>query len=197
MIAGADEAGRGPLAGPVVGAVVILPKRFRDERIQDSKKLSAAKREYLSEYIKEVAIAYAIVAVGHTRIERINIREASRLAMGLALERVRRKVEPTLLLVDGNMELFTNLPQRAVIKGDSLHIQISAASIIAKVWRDALMKKLDSKYPGYGLAGHAGYPTAAHRDFIATKGPSRIHRKTFRGVIEYLGNGIGENADAF
>ena len=186
IIAGADEAGRGPLAGPVVGAVVVLPNGFRDQRIRDSKQLSAENREYLSDYIKEVAVAYAIIAVGHVRIESINIREASRLAMGLALERVRKKIEPTLLLVDGNMELFTNLPQRAVVKGDTLHVQISAASIIAKVWRDSLMKKLDGRYPGYGLGKHAGYATAQHRSSIADLGPSRIHRKTFRGVFEYL-----------
>lgn len=186
MIAGADEAGRGPLAGPVVGAVVVLPKRFKDARIQDSKQLTAGRREYLSEYIKDIAIAYSVVAVGHCRIERINIREAARLAMGLALERVRKQVEPRLLLVDGNMELFTNLPQRTVVQGDCKHIQISAASIIAKVCRDSLMRKLDIKYPGYNFSRHAGYGTEEHRTLIAELGPSRIHRRTFRGVIEYL-----------
>lgn len=186
MIAGADEAGRGPLAGPVVGAVVVLPKDFADARIKDSKQLSAKKREYLSEYIKEIAVAYSIVAVGQVRIEKINIREASRLAMGLALDRVRKQIEPDMLLVDGNMPLFTDLPQRAVVQGDRLHVQISAASILAKTWRDNLMKKLDGKYPGYDFGKHSGYPTLKHRSFIAALGPCPVHRKTFRGVAEYI-----------
>lgn len=185
IIVGADEAGRGPLAGPVVGAAAAFASDFRDSRIIDSKQLSAKKREYLSAYIKEVAIAYAVVAVGHSRIEKINIREAARLAMGLSLMRIRKTLEPSLVLIDGDMTLHTDLPQRAVVKGDQLHVQISAASILAKVWRDDLMKKLDCKYPGYGFGQHAGYATAQHRSFIAELGPCPVHRKSFRGVFEY------------
>lgn len=186
MIAGADEAGRGPLAGPVVGAVVVFRKGYRNPRIKDSKQLCAAEREYLSAHIRKVAVAWAVVAVGHERIEQINIREASRHAMSLALSRITRVVIPDVVWIDGNMELKTDLPQKTFVGGDGLKVQISAASILAKVWRDSLMKNLDHKYPGYGFAQHAGYPTEYHRERIACRGPCRVHRRSFRGVSQYV-----------
>lgn len=181
-IAGVDEAGRGPLAGPVVAAAVVFPFGYSNELIQDSKKLSAKKRELVYEQIKNDALGWSIVAVGHHRIEQYNILGASLLAMSLALKRIKAD----FVLVDGNKEIPTRTPQRTVIGGDALHIQISAASILAKVWRDHLMQTIDKKYPGYGLSLHSGYPTKAHREAIAQKGPCAIHRRSFRGVVEHI-----------
>jgi ribonuclease HII len=186
IIAGIDEVGRGPLAGPVVAAAVVLKPDFFDPCIQDSKKLSAAQREHAFDLIVSHAEAWSVVAVGHERIAALNIRNASLLAMQLALARIE-DIKIDLVLVDGNVPINTSIPQRTVVGGDALHIQISAASILAKVYRDWLMQVLEVRYPGYGLAKHAGYPTAAHRAAIATLGPSVIHRKAFRGVKEYGG----------
>ena len=194
LIIGVDEVGRGPLAGPVVAAAVALPADYANEKIKDSKKVTPRNREALCSIIKEAAAAWSIVAVGHHRIGTLNIRNASLLAMRLATERVLRACpDAEIILVDGNALIpFPSSaqgqlpPQRAVIKGDSLHVQISAASIIAKVWRDEQMEILGRKYPGYGLENHAGYPTPSHREAIQTLGPSRIHRQTFSGVREYL-----------
>lgn len=181
-ICGVDEVGRGPLAGPVVAAAVVFQQGYQNPNIKDSKQLSAEKREQLVDTIKSDALAWAIVSVGHRRIERINIREASRLAMSLAVKRV----SADLVLVDGNVPIHTTLPQRTVVKGDSLHVEISAASIIAKVFRDHLMEVLDKRYPGYDFAIHAGYPTPKHKAAIAQLGPCPIHRRTFAGVKEHL-----------
>ena len=177
-ICGVDEAGRGPLAGPVVAAAVVFPDDFADPRIKDSKKLSAQQREKLFDYIKGAALSWSIIAVGPRRIDAINILQATKLAMKLAVARV----DADLVLVDGNQPIVSAVPQRTVVGGDRLHVQISAASILAKVWRDRLMERLAERYPGYGLEKHAGYPTAAHRAAIQLLGPSRIHRKTFAGV---------------
>jgi ribonuclease HII len=179
-ICGVDEAGRGPLAGPVVAAAVVYQQGFSDPRIKDSKALSAKQRELLFDYIKETALSWSIVAVGPRRIDQINILQATRLAMRLAVERITAD----LVLVDGNQPIITKINQKTVIGGDRLHVEISAASILAKVWRDRLMDKLAIRYPGYGLERHAGYPTAAHRAALITLGPSRIHRKTFAGVCQ-------------
>jgi ribonuclease HII len=179
-ICGVDEAGRGPLAGPVVAAAVVYQQGFSDPRIKDSKALSAKQRELLFDYIKETALSWSIVAVGPRRIDQINILQATKLAMRLAVERITAD----LVLVDGNQPIVTTLAQKTVIGGDRLHVEISAASILAKVWRDRLMHKLAERYPGYGLEKHAGYPTAAHRVALVTLGPSRIHRKTFAGVCQ-------------
>ena len=181
-IAGVDEVGRGPLAGPVVAAAVVFGENYSNSQIKDSKKLSAKKREELIETIKKDALDWSIVAVGHHRIEELNIREASRLAMKLAVERV----SADSILVDGNTEIDITVPQKTVIKGDSKHVEIAAASIIAKVWRDNLMKDLDTRYPGYGFGKHAGYPTKVHKEQIAILGPCPVHRKTFRGVREFF-----------
>ncbi len=181
-IAGVDEVGRGPLAGPVVAAAVVFPAGYTDRRIKDSKQLSPQMREILVSEIKQTALAWAIVSVGHARIEILNIREATRLAMSLAVARI----DADLVLVDGNVPIETTIPQRTVVKGDQLHVEISAASILAKVFRDDLMCRLDEKYPGYGLANHAGYGTEMHRQAIKTLGPSPIHRRSFRGVKEFI-----------
>lgn len=181
LIAGVDEVGRGPLAGPVVAAAAVFESGYSHPDIRDSKKLSAAQREELVEVIKAAAVQWSIVAVGHRRIEHLNIREASRLAMALAVSRIRAD----LVLVDGNVPISSSICQRTIVGGDDLHVEISAASILAKVYRDALMATLDKKYPGYDFSRHSGYPTELHRQAIAALGPSPIHRRTFRGVKEY------------
>lgn len=181
-LCGIDEAGRGPLAGPVVAGAVIFPPGYTNALIKDSKQLSAKRRDELAHVIKADALHWSVVAVGHCRIDRINIREATRLAMRLAVERVPADGA----IIDGNVPIDITLPQCTVVKGDQLFVQISAASILAKTYRDALMHTLDRRYPGYGLAGHAGYPTASHRAAIQRLGASPIHRRTFGGVKEFL-----------
>lgn len=185
-ICGLDEAGRGPLAGPVVAAAVVFPPDFKDERIKDSKVLSAKQRELLFDYICKMSLDFSIVAVGPRRIESMNILRASLFAMQCAAKRVNAD----LFLVDGNQRVPDLFPQQTVIGGDRIHVQISAASILAKVWRDRLMLILDKKYPGYGLGKHSGYPTVLHRKSLIELGPCRIHRKTFGGVKELLGSSL-------
>lgn len=182
IVAGLDEAGRGPLAGPVVAAGVILPKDYNNPDIRDSKQLNSKKRTQLSTTIKDVALAYAIVGVGPRRIEKINIYEATRLAMLLVVRRLGRLLQPTLIRIDGPIRLDTTIPQEAIIRGDQLHIEIAAASILAKVWRDELMQRLGAKYPGYGFEQHSGYPTNAHRGALLALGACAAHRVTFKGV---------------
>ncbi len=184
IIAGVDEAGRGPLAGPVVAAALVISEEnlLKLNGVDDSKKLSAKKREILFEQICGLADRFSIVAVGARRIDKINIREATKLAMKLAIERVN----PQLALIDGNMEVPVRCSQKTIIGGDASVPLIGAASILAKVYRDKLMQKLAAKYPGYGLDGHQGYPTASHKKAVSILGPSRIHRMTFRGVKEFV-----------
>lgn len=192
IIAGIDEAGRGPLAGPVTAACVVYKPGYENSQITDSKKLSHKKREELYGEIIANSLAYSIVAVGPRRIESLNIREASREAMLLAVLRVQRILNssptfmPLHLLIDGNVPLRTEISQETIIKGDEKISQIGAASILAKVYRDRIMEMLDLQYPKYNLAKHKGYPTKDHRESISLQGPSRIHRKTFAGVREYL-----------
>lgn len=182
-IAGVDEAGRGPLAGPVVAAAVVFPKGYQNPDIRDSKQLSKKKREQLVDVIKREAVSWSIIAVGHKRIDELNILQASRLAMSLALMRV----EADLALIDGNVPIEAAIPQETIVGGDASRVEIGAASILAKVHRDHLMLALDAKYPGYGLSRHAGYPTKSHREAVKALGPSKIHRRTFRGVAEHVG----------
>ena len=181
-IAGIDEAGRGPLAGPVVAAAVVFQEGYSNPKIKDSKKLSAKQREELIEIIQRDAVDFSIIAVGHHRIHQLNIRGATKLAMSLAL----RRVCADIALIDGNMEIDSAIPQTTIIKGDALRVEISAASILAKTYRDKLMKTLDNKYPGYGFERHAGYPTSSHREAIAKLGPSSVHRIDFAGVKEFI-----------
>jgi ribonuclease HII len=182
LICGVDEAGRGPLAGPVVAAAVVYPEGFIDSRIKDSKMMSAKQRESLFQEIKDTCHAWSIVAVGARRIEKINILEATRLAMRLAVQRINAD----LVLIDGNQGFPSKIPQQTVVQGDKKHVEISAASILAKVWRDSLMETLGEKYPGYGLENHSGYPTPAHKAAIIKLGPCREHRRTFAGVKEVI-----------
>ena len=184
LICGVDEAGRGPLAGPVVAAAVVFPENYTNPELRDSKQLSAARREHLSSIIKRDALHWAIIAVGPRRIEQLNILGATKLAMRLAVYRVKADK----VLIDGNQLIHSGLEEEAIVKGDQLIMQISAASILAKVWRDKLMVTIGAKYPGYGMEKHAGYPTPSHRSAIKELGPSRVHRRTFGGVREYLGN---------
>jgi len=183
-IAGIDEAGRGPLAGPVVAAAVILPPGAELPGIDDSKKLSGPKREHLFGLIVDCALAVGVGVADHDCIDRVNILQATLLAMKEAVGRLA--VSPDYLLVDGISVVPLNLPQRTIKKGDSASISIAAASIVAKVTRDRMMVDYDRQFPGYGFAGHKGYGCASHLAAIAKLGPSPIHRKTFRGVKEYV-----------
>ncbi len=178
-VAGVDEVGRGPLAGPVVCAAVIMPldEEKRVLGVNDSKKLSAKKREELAEQIKAVARAYRIVEVDEKTIDEINILQATRLGMKRAIEEL--EITPDTVLTDGNMQLDIALPQRSIVKGDALVYSIGAASILAKVYRDKLMAEYAKIYPEYGFEKNAGYGTAAHIAAIREKGICKIHRKTF------------------
>lgn len=179
LVAGADEVGRGPLAGPVVAAAVILPleEEKRIFGIDDSKKLSKKKREALAEKIKETAVAYAIEEVDEETIDKINILQATRLAMKRAIEKLSPR--PDFVLTDGNMTLDIPIPQESVVKGDAKIASIGAASILAKVYRDALMEKYAEAFPYYGFERNAGYGTRAHIEAIREMGICTIHRRTF------------------
>lgn len=178
-VAGVDEVGRGPLAGPVVCAAVILPleEEKRILGVNDSKKLSPRQREALAEKIKETARAYSVAEVDEETIDAINILQATRLCMKRAVEAL--SPAPDLVLSDGNMELDIAFPQRSIVKGDALVASIGAASILAKVYRDALMKKYAERYPFYGFERNMGYGTAEHIRAIREVGICEIHRKTF------------------
>ena len=183
-IAGIDEAGRGPLAGPVVSAAVILPATFQDPDITDSKKLSPKKRERLFDKIYDRAISVGIGIVDPVEIDRINILQASLLAMAMAVENL--KPQPDQLLIDGNFPIPSELPQQSIIKGDALSISIAAASIVAKVSRDRLMQCYHEYYPQFDFPKHKGYPTKAHKEAIREFGFCPIHRRSFKGVKEYV-----------
>jgi ribonuclease HII len=184
VIAGIDEAGRGPLAGPVVAAAVILPAGLMISGVNDSKKLSAGMRERLFETITERAVSFGIGMGSPELIDRINILQATRHAMIEAVAQL--SPAPDFLLIDGISTINSPIPQRTIKKGDSLSLSIAAASIIAKVTRDRLMADLDRTYPDYGFAGHKGYGSAAHMDAIRRMGPSPVHRLSFGGVREHV-----------
>lgn len=177
VICGVDEAGRGPLAGPVCAAAVILPEHLQIPGLNDSKKLTDKKRRELFPLIKEQAIAYGIGLASHQEIDEINILQATYLAMERALSQLN--VKPDLALIDGNRAKDFGLPVQTVIKGDSLSANIAAASILAKVTRDDLMLEMAKEYPGYGFEVHKGYGTKAHYEALREKGPCAIHRMTF------------------
>jgi ribonuclease HII len=183
-IAGTDEAGRGPLAGPVVAAAVILPREFRHDRITDSKKLSPAQRERLYGEVYGQARSIGIGIVDAAEIDRVNILQASLRAMAMAVGNLFPPAD--YLLVDGTFRVPLGLPQEPIPKGDALSLSIAAASIVAKVTRDRLMDLYHLYYPHFGFSRHKGYPTAAHRAAIRAFGCSPIHRRTFRGVREHL-----------
>lgn len=177
--AGCDEAGRGCLAGPVTAAAVILPPDFENELINDSKQLSERQRARLRPVIEREAIAWAVAMVQPEEIDRINILNASILAMHRAVDALT--VRPEHLLIDGNrFKPYPGINHTTIIKGDGKMLAIAAASILAKTHRDELMEQLDKEYPGYGWAANKGYPTQAHRDAIATLGITPYHRRSFQ-----------------
>lgn len=178
--AGCDEAGRGCLAGPVVAAAVILPPDYRDPLLNDSKKLTKRKREYLKNKIIESAIDYGIGVIDNMKIDEINILNASFKAMHLALDQVA-SAEPDLLLIDGNRFIpYKNFKHVCVVKGDGKYMSIAAASILAKTYRDDLMLEYSKKYPQYDWHKNVGYPTPSHRNAIREYGITPYHRRSFR-----------------
>jgi ribonuclease HII len=176
--AGCDEAGRGCLAGSVYAAAVILPKDFRNEMLNDSKKLTEHQRYALREVIEREALAWAVGIVTAEEIDKINILNASILAMHRAVDGL--KIRPEYLLIDGNrFKKYQDLPYTTVVKGDGKYMSIAAASILAKTYRDDYMMELHRQYPQYGWDGNKGYPTKKHRAAIAEFGPTPVHRRTF------------------
>ena len=176
-ICGVDEAGRGPLAGPVCAAAVILPPHLEIPGLNDSKKLSDKRRRELFPIIKEQAIAYGIGLASHEEIDEINILQATFLAMQRAIDQLEGKAE--FAIIDGNREKDFGLPVMTVVKGDSRSASIAAASILAKVTRDDILEEMAKQYPEYGFEIHKGYGTKAHYEALRTYGPSPIHRMTF------------------
>jgi len=176
-IAGVDEAGVGPLAGPVVAAAVIFPPGFGLQGVDDSKKLTPGRRVALAGAIRESALVFSVALVEPEEIDRINVYQATLVAMALALDGLA--VAPQHVLVDARRIPGCDLPQEAIIKGDAHCHAIAAASILAKTARDDLMRSYDRVFPGYGFADHKGYPTEAHRDAIRRRGPCAIHRRSF------------------
>ena len=176
-VCGVDEAGRGPLAGPVCAAAVILPAGLVIDGLNDSKKLTDKKRRELFNVIAQNAVSYGIAMASEREIDEINILQATFLAMQRALDKL--EVRPGLALIDGNRAKDFGLPVRTIVKGDSLSASIAAASILAKVTRDRLMEELDEAYPQYGFAVHKGYGTKRHYEALREYGPCGIHRQTF------------------
>ena len=185
LVVGCDEAGRGPLCGPVVCAACILPTSYQNEMINDSKKLTDKKRRILFEEIKKVAIDYAIVSISPQEIDQINIYEASRKGMSEAIKRM--KIKPDYILTDCMPLLeFNDIPQENLVKGDARAMSIAAASILAKVTRDDIMEELDKKYPEYHFAKHKGYPTKEHLEILEKLDPIESeYRYSYRPVAKF------------
>lgn len=181
LIAGTDEAGRGPLAGPVVAASVIFPENVKLRGVKDSKLLTEEEREKLYPRILERALAYSVAVVSHGEIDRINILQASLLAMSMSIKRL--KIQPHLILVDGNKIFHSSIPALPIIDGDVKSFSIAAASIIAKVTRDRIMKRLCARFPYYNWSCNKGYATREHIEAIKKYGPCILHRKTFLSKI--------------
>jgi ribonuclease HII len=188
FIAGVDEVGRGALMGPVLAAAVILPDNFRarwKSRIRDSKQLTPEVREYLFDFIRDVAVSVGIGQSSNDVIDSVGIAKATRLAMITAIEQL--KPQPQFLLIDYVRLSESSLPQKGITHGDSLCFSIACASIIAKVTRDRLVTEMDRDFPGYGFAGHKGYGTREHIECLRQKGPCRLHRRSFSPVTEMVG----------
>lgn len=181
-VAGVDEVGRGPLAGPVVTAAVILPADFDVLGVDDSKKLSEKKREELFDIIKEKAICYSIGMNDEKRIDEINILEATKEAMGKAIKGL--EIQPEHILIDALTLKDVDIPQTGIVKGDATSVSIAAASILAKVTRDRMMVEYETTYPGYGFAQNKGYGTKAHYEGLDQHGITPIHRRSF--LVKYL-----------
>ena len=188
IVAGVDEAGRGPLAGPVVVAAVVLNPDRPIDGLDDSKKLNEKRREELFPLIIERSLAWSVVAIEPAEIDRINILQATLLGMKQAVEQLLPL--PSLALIDGNQAPQLDCTVRTIVQGDSLEPAISAASILAKVTRDRLMKKLHIDYPDYGFDRHKGYPTADHLARLARYGPCPIHRRSFAPVRKVTAGGL-------
>ena len=184
-IGGVDEVGRGPLIGPVVASCVVLPKDFVLEGLTDSKKLSEKKRNLFYDYIINNCVAYGVGIVSPKEIDEINIYEASRKAMIIAINKVRKQINLEHVLIDA-MPINLDIPTTSIIKGDAKSISIAAASVIAKVTRDSMMYELDEKYPMYGFASHKGYPTKKHIEAIHKYGLIDGYRKSYGPVKEVL-----------
>ncbi len=183
--AGCDEAGRGCLAGPVYAAAVILPAGFRHKLLNDSKKMTASERNELRAFIEEKALAYAVASVSHEEIDRINILNASFLAMHRAIDKLTLK--PQSLLIDGNrFNVYPDIPHHCIIKGDGKYKCIAAASVLAKTYRDEFMENLSKDYPQYNWNSNKGYPTIDHRKAIVENGLTPYHRKSFRQLPSQL-----------
>ena len=192
-IGGVDEVGRGPLIGPVVASCVVLPKGFVLEGLTDSKKLSEKKRDIFYNYITNHCLAYGIGVVSPLEIDEINIYEASRKAMLIAIAKVREQINLEHVLIDA-MPINIDIPTTSIIKGDAKSISIAAASVIAQVPRDKMMYELDKKYPMYGFASHKGYPTKKHIEAIHKYGLIEGYRKTYGPVKEVIDEGISNIA---
>ena len=176
-VCGVDEAGRGPLAGPVCAAAVVLPRGLVIPGLNDSKKLTERRREALYDVITAQALAYGVAFASEREIDELNILQATYLAMNRAIAAMG--TSPALALIDGNRNAGIAVPSRCVVGGDGKCASIAAASVLAKVTRDRYMLELDARYPGYGFAKHKGYGTAAHYAALREKGPSEVHRRTF------------------
>ncbi len=183
IIAGIDEVGRGPLAGPLVAVSVVLPENCQVEGLNDSKKLSEKKRNLVFQIIRQKAISIGIGITYEKIIDQINILQATKVAMADSVSRLSFK--PDFLLIDGNQKIASMIPQLTIVKGDALSASIAAASVVAKVTRDRMMIHYDDIYPQYGFSRHKGYGTQDHLKNISKFGPCKIHRKTFKGVKEY------------
>lgn len=188
LVCGVDEAGRGPIAGPVVAAAIILPKNYKLDGLTDSKKLSEKKRKYYYDVLIKDAISYSIGIVGVDTIDKINILEATKLAMNNAIKEL--KIKPEYILIDA-VDLNIN-NSRSIIKGDLVSISISAASILAKVTRDEIMYELDHLYPKYEFKNHKGYPTKRHLELIDKYGVNNSYRKSFKPVMEVINKSVKE-----
>jgi len=184
VVAGVDEVGRGALCGPVVAGAVVLGPGFDTTGLDDSKRLTARQRETLAERVRASARAWAVGVADPAEIDRLNILQASLVAMRRAV--LALASSPDALLVDALTIPGLSLPQTPIVKGDALSVSIAAASIVAKVTRDAMMVELDREYPGYGLAHNMGYASEDHRDALRRRGPSAIHRRTFHGTQRWL-----------
>ncbi|PON18972.1 ribonuclease HII [Candidatus Entotheonella serta] len=179
-VAGIDEAGRGPLAGPVVAAAVVLPDESRIDGLQDSKRLTAKQRDRVYEAILQHALDYGVGMVSSTEIDQLNILQAAREAMRRALSELQ--LQPDLALIDGNQKIDSGIAECTIVRGDARCASVAAASVVAKVTRDRLMTAYAARFPGYGFEQHKGYPTRAHYECLRALGPCAIHRLSFRGV---------------
>ena len=190
VLAGADEVGRGPWAGPVVASVVIFPDNIEQVEelafLNDSKKIPEKTRNKLSKIIKQHAIIYSICFVDECVVDELNILNATKLAIENCLKEIAVKIVPDILIIDGNYKVNNIVRQKSIVKGDAKSASIAAASIIAKVARDEYMLEMDAKYPEYGFAKHKGYGTKLHADMLEKHGPCSIHRKTFHPVSKFF-----------